>query len=171
MPMAAVFVVLPLCLAYAAISDVLTMTIPNRISVLLIVAFLATAPLVGLDLRDIGIHLAAGGAVFGVCFVLFALNVMGGGDAKLLTSVAVWFGLGGSLVAFLVYVAFFGGLLTIAILLLRMQESRILAIGIPVPRLLFTAKKIPYGVAIAIGGLVAYPGSPLVLKALSQLSS
>ncbi len=30
--------------------------------------------------------------VFLACFALFALNVMGGGDAKLLTASAVWFG-------------------------------------------------------------------------------
>ncbi|MGF6176089.1 A24 family peptidase [Ensifer sp. 4252] len=166
---AAIFVVFPFCLAFAAFSDLFTMTIPNRVSVILLLAFFLVAPVSGLGLTEIGLHVAGAAVVFAVCFVLFALNVMGGGDAKLLTAGAIWFGLTSSLVAFLIYVSFFGGLLTLAILLLRAQESRILAIGIPVPQLLLTAKKIPYGVAIAAGGLVAYPDSPLMLKTLAQL--
>lgn len=114
--------------------------------------------------------MAAALAVFAVCFGLFAVNVMGGGDAKLLTASAVWFRLTPSLTAFLLYVAIFGGLLTLAILMLRRQENTILASGIPVPQLLLTAKKIPYGVAIALGGFAAYPASPLMEAAFARLS-
>ncbi|ASY64910.1 Type IV prepilin peptidase TadV/CpaA [Sinorhizobium sojae CCBAU 05684] len=95
---------------------------------------------------------------------------MGGGDAKLLTASAVWFGLNASLVTFLIYVALFGGLLTLFILLLRRQENTILASGIQFPQLLLTAKKIPYGVAIALGGFASYPSSPLMQAAFAQLS-
>lgn len=170
MSSAAIFIVFPLCLAFAALSDLFTMTIPNRVPAILLGAFLVVALMSGLDAWQIGLHVAAAAVVFAVCFLLFALNVMGGGDAKLLTACAVWFGLTDALVAFLIYVSLFGGLLTVAILLLRTQESRILAAGIPLPRLLFTAKKIPYGIAIALGGFFAYPTSPLMLKALSQLN-
>lgn len=170
MSSAAIFIVFPLCLAFAALSDLLTMTIPNRVPAILLGAFLVIALVSGVDFWQIGLHVAAAAAVFAVCFLLFALNVMGGGDAKLLTACAVWFGLTNALVAFLIYVSLFGGLLTVAILLLRTQESRILAAGIPLPRLLFTAKKIPYGIAIALGGFAAYPTSPLMLQAFSQLN-
>lgn len=94
---------------------------------------------------------------------------MGGGDAKLLTASAIWFGFNASLAAFLLFVAVFGGLLTLAVLLLRSQENLILAARIPVPRLLLTAKKIPYGIAIAFGGFAAYPSSPLMQAAFAQL--
>ncbi|KOF13626.1 peptidase [Ensifer adhaerens] len=170
MSSAAIFIVFPLCLAFAALSDLLTMTIPNRVPAILLGAFLVIALASGVDFWQIGLHVVAAAAVFAVCFLLFALNVMGGGDAKLLTACAVWFGLTNALVAFLIYVSLFGGLLTVAILLLRTQESRILAAGIPLPRLLFTAKKIPYGIAIALGGFAAYPTSPLMLQAFSQLN-
>lgn len=166
---AAIFVVFPFCLAFAAFSDLFTMTIPNRVSAILLCAFFVVALVSGLGVTEIGLHVAGAAAVFAVCFLLFAINVMGGGDAKLLAACAIWFGLTSSLVAFLIYVSFLGGLLTLAILSLRAQESRFLAIGIPMPRLLFTAKKIPYGIAIAAGGLFAYPASPLMLKAFSQL--
>jgi prepilin peptidase CpaA len=167
---AAILVVLPFCLALAAFSDLLTMTIPNRVSGVLLVSFFLIAPLAGFDLAQFGLHVAAASLVFAVCFCLFAANVMGGGDAKLLTASAIWFGLNASLIAFLFYIAVFGGLLTLAVLLLRRQENVILAMRIPVPRLLLTAKKIPYGIAIALGGFAAYPSSPLMQTALAQLS-
>ncbi|MCV9999179.1 prepilin peptidase [Pararhizobium sp. YC-54] len=169
MAQAIIFVIVPLCLAVAAISDLLTMTIPNRVSAILLGAFILVAPLAGLSVAMIGMHLAAGLIVFAACFTLFAMNIMGGGDAKLLTASAVWFGLNASLMEFLVYVSFFGGILTLLILMMRSRENTIIASGFPVPHLLFTAKKIPYGIAIGLGGFLAYPSSPLMMAALAQL--
>jgi prepilin peptidase CpaA len=146
------------------------MIIPNRVSAILLASYLLVAPLAGFDLAQIGLHVAAAALVFSVCFCLFALNVMGGGDAKLLTASAIWFGLNSSLLAFLVYVSIFGGLLTLAVLLLRSKENFILAARIPVPQLLLTAKKIPYGIAIALGGFAAYPSSPLMQAAFAHVS-
>ena len=166
MTQAIIFVVFPLCLAVAACSDFFTMLIPNRVSAILLAAFLVVAPLAGLGLAEIGLHLAAGLVVFSVCFTLFAFNIMGGGDAKLLTASAVWFGLTYSLVEFLIYVSFFGGVLTLAILSLRAHTNVILAAGLPVPGHLLMAKKVPYGIAIGIGAFLAYPTSPLMLAAL-----
>ncbi|HTO33724.1 MAG TPA: prepilin peptidase, partial [Pararhizobium sp.] len=72
---AAIFVVFPLCLAIAAFSDLFTMTIPNRVSAILLGAFVLVAPLAGLGLAGMGVHLLAGLAVFAACFALFALNI------------------------------------------------------------------------------------------------
>ena len=166
MTLAIIFVVFPLCLAVAACSDFLTMLIPNRVSAILLASFVIVAPLAGLGLTEIAMHLAAGLVVFSVCFALFALNVMGGGDAKLLTASAVWFGMTFSLVEFLIYVSFLGGILTFAILSLRSHTNAILASGLPVPGHILSAKKVPYGIAIGIGAFMAYPSSPLMLAAL-----
>ena len=166
MTQAIIFVVFPLCLAVAACSDFLTMLIPNRVSAILLASFFVVAPLAGLGLTDIAMHAAAGLAVFSACFALFALNVMGGGDAKLLTASAVWFGMTLSLFEFLIYVSFIGGILTMGILALRAHTNTILASGLPVPAHLMTAKKVPYGVAIGIAAFMAYPSSPLMLAAL-----
>ncbi|MFT4163102.1 A24 family peptidase [Shinella sp.] len=166
MTLAIIFVVFPLCLAVAACSDFLTMLIPNRVSAILLASFVIVAPLAGLGLTDIAMHLAAGLVVFSVCFALFALNVMGGGDAKLLTASAVWFGMTFSLVEFLIYVSFLGGILTFAILSLRSHTNAILASGLPVPGHILSAKKVPYGIAIGIAAFMAYPSSPLMLAAL-----
>jgi prepilin peptidase CpaA len=166
MTQAIIFVVFPLCLAVAACSDFLTMIIPNRVSAILIAAFVVVAPLAGLDLAAIGMHLSAGLLVFSVCFCLFALNVMGGGDAKLLTASAVWFGMTFSLVEYLVYVSFFGGVLTLGILALRAHGDAIMASGLRLPGHILSARKVPYGVAIGLAAFAAYPSSPLMLAAL-----
>jgi prepilin peptidase CpaA len=168
MTQAIIFVVFPLCLAVAACSDFLTMLIPNRASAILLASFLVVAPLAGMGLEQIAMHLAAGVIVFTFCFALFALNIMGGGDAKLLTASAIWFGLTFSLVEYLVYVSFFGGMLTLAILALRSHTNTILASGLPVPDHLMTAKKVPYGIAIGVAAFVAYPSSPLMMAALGN---
>lgn len=159
---AAILVIFPLCMAVAAFCDLFTMTIPNRVSVILLASFLVVAPLAGLGLMEIGWHLLAGLAVFAVVFVLFALNTMGGGDAKVLTASAVWFGFNDSLIVYMGNVAVVGGALTIFILLIRSQRNLITAIGLPIPRPLLQEKKIPYGIAIGIGGFIAYPSSPLM---------
>ncbi|WEX88620.1 prepilin peptidase [Sinorhizobium garamanticum] len=170
MIVACILVIFPFCLTFAAFTDLFTMTIPNRVSGILLCAFVVVAPLAGLGVGQMGIHIMAATLVFAVCFCLFALKVMGGGDAKLLTASAIWFGLNLSLVEFLLYVSIFGGMLTLAVLLLRKQENTILATGIPVPALLLTAKKIPYGIAIALGAFAAYPSSPLMQAAFARLS-
>ncbi|WP_428427069.1 A24 family peptidase [Pararhizobium sp.] len=166
---AAIFVIFPLCLAFAAFSDLFTMTIPNRISAILLGSFLIVAPFAGLNFASIGMHIIAGLVVFTACFTLFAFNIMGGGDAKLLTASAVWFGFNSSLIEFITWVSIFGGVLTLAILVMRKQEDAILMYGLPVPQLLLTATKVPYGIAIGFGAFFAYPSSPLMQVALGQM--
>ncbi len=159
---AALLVIFPLCVAMAACSDMLTMTIPNRVSVLLLASFIVIAPLAGMGLQTFGLHIAAGLVVLVAVFALFAFNMMGGGDAKLLAACAVWFGLNDSLMMFMIYVAFMGGVLTLLLLSLRARIDNIIGFGIPFPEPLLFEKKIPYGIAIGIGGFLAYPSSPLM---------
>ncbi|EKF60593.1 prepilin peptidase [Agrobacterium albertimagni AOL15] len=165
---AIVFIVLPACLVLAALTDFLEMTIPNWISLLLIGAFVLIAPFSGLSLVEFGWHLAAALLVFLGCFALFALNVMGGGDAKLLTAAALWFGFNTSLFEFLVYTGYLGGLLTIVVMLLRANWDKLATVGVRLPQTLMVAKKIPYAIAIGGAGLLAYPSSPLVVAAIQK---
>jgi prepilin peptidase CpaA len=157
----AVMLILPFCLAAAAVSDVLTMTIPNRVSVAVIVAFVILAPLSGMPWQAIGMNFVAAFAVFAVCFALFVLNIMGGGDAKLLTAAALWFGYDQSLLMFLLAVAYAGGAVTLLVLVIRAKAPTVMALGIPVPPSLATVSKIPYGIAIAIGGLFTIEHAPI----------
>ncbi len=160
---AAIFVVFPLLRAVAAFSDMFSMTIPNRISVLLFLSFVAIAPFAGLGLVDIGWHVAAGLVVLLVCFALFALNVMGGGDAKLLAASAVWFGFGLDLLGYLATVGIYGGLLTLAVLMMRANQQVLMALHLPIPLHFFNSKKgVPYAIAIGLAGLTCYPDSVLM---------
>ncbi|QLF69065.1 prepilin peptidase [Peteryoungia desertarenae] len=166
---AVVFLAVPMSLVLAALTDFLEMKIPNRIPAVLIAGFFVIAPLSGLSFIEFGWHVAAGAAVFSVCFALFALGVMGGGDAKLLTAAAVWFGFNQSLFEFLAFTALLGGALTIAVILLRANWDRLAYAGIPLPQTLMMAKKVPYAIAIGAAGLLTYPQSPLVLEAISRI--
>lgn len=166
---AAIFLIIPLCLAFAAMNDLFTMTIPNRISIVLLLSFVVVAPLAGMDLQTFSMSLVAGLAVFAASFALFAMNTMGGGDAKLLTASAVWFGFDQALAVYMVAVALFGGILTIGILFIRSHHQQIMASGLPVPDSLLVAKKVPYGIAIAAAGLVTYPDAPIVQFAMRAM--
>ncbi|MFJ1308163.1 prepilin peptidase [Agrobacterium sp. P15N1-A] len=170
MVVAAIFLILPFCLAFAALNDLFSMTIPNRITLFLLLSFIIVAPLSGMDWQTFAMSLAAAAAVFLACFALFATNAMGGGDAKLLTATAVWYGFNISLIEFLLAVTFIGGLLTLGILFLRSRSQEVMAIGIPIPDSLMVAKKIPYGIGIAIAGLLTYGDAPIVKAAISSLS-
>lgn len=166
---AVLFLIFPICLILAALTDFLEMTIPNRIPAILLGAFLLIAPFSGLSLVEFGWHLAAAALVFVVCFGLFAINVMGGGDAKLLTAASIWFGFDPTLLTFLAYTGYLGGLLTIVVILLRANWDKVATIGVKLPQTLMTAKKIPYAIAIGAAGLLTYPQSPLVLAAIKGL--
>jgi prepilin peptidase CpaA len=169
---ALIFVVFPFCMLFAAISDALSMTIANRVSLLLVATFIAVAPLTGMAWSDFGMHLAAGAAVLAVTFGLFALGGMGGGDAKLLAATAVWMGFGVSLAEYLVVAAILGGFLTLCILAYRKSALAVFTRHSPVLRHFANETVgVPYGIALGLGGLIAYPDSPLMAWALQRLVS
>src|SRR5688500_6348043 len=116
---AASFVVFPFCMAFAAVSELLSMSIAIRVSHLLIVTFGVVPPLTGMEWSQYAWHFAAAGAVLFATFSLFAIGGMGGGDAKLMTATALWMGFGIELMQYLVASAFIGGILTVAILSYR----------------------------------------------------
>ena len=147
----------PALMAFAAASDLFTMTISNRISMLLIAGFAVLGLVGGMSLPDIGSHVGAGAAVLVVAVSGFAFGWVGGGDAKLAASVGLWFGFG-HLLDFLLYASLFGGALTLLLLQAR-QWPLPQALGRQ-PWLLKLHDKetgIPYGIALALGALMVYP--------------
>ncbi|WP_025030874.1 A24 family peptidase [Nitratireductor aquibiodomus] len=168
---AAIFVIFPFCMVFAAISDILSMTIANRVSLLLLVAFLVLAPFTGMQWSQIGLHLAAGALVLSATFVLFAVGGMGGGDAKLLSATAVWFGLSTALVQYLVLASVFGGILTVALVYFRNSPLAHFTGGNSLLQHLANGKAgIPYGIALGVAGLVTYPETPIMQWALARLA-
>ena len=84
--------IFPGLMAFAAMMDLFTMTIPNRISILLAVAFVLVAPLTAMGWEEYFMHLGTGFAVLAIGILLFALGLLGGGDAKLLAAASLWLG-------------------------------------------------------------------------------
>ncbi|MBD3755999.1 MAG: prepilin peptidase [Gammaproteobacteria bacterium] len=158
---AAVLVLFPILVAYAGSSDLFTMTIPNRVSLLLVAAFFAMALAVGMPLSSLGNHALGGIVVFLPCLIMFSLGWMGGGDAKVASAIAIWFGFGPDLLAFVLFTAVYGLLLTYGLLVFRFVPvlPGFLARQDWVFRLHHPKTGIPYGIAIAAAALHVYSSS------------
>lgn len=167
---ALVFSVFPFCMVYAAVSDTLSMTISNRVPLIMLAAFAVVVPFVGMGWQEAGLHVAAGLLVLAVTFGLFAIGAMGGGDAKLLSATALWMGLNLHLMDYLVYSALAGGALTLAILIYRKSPlSAVTGHSVFLRNFTEQAPGVPYGIALGIGGLLAFPSSPLAAWATQRL--
>lgn len=134
--------VLALILVVAAVIDVRTYTISNRLN--LAVALLAPVYWWAAAIPlwpDAALHVAVAVGVFALLAIAFYIGMMGGGDVKLAAALALWFS-PESTVRFLVFMSIAGGLVTFVVMAIHRLHSRE---GKP---------QVPYGVAIAIGALV-----------------
>ena len=147
----------PALMLYAAWSDLFTMTISNRISLLLVAGFAVMAFLVGLSPVDVLWHVGAGLLVLGIAFACFACGWIGGGDAKLAAATALWLGFD-PLMGYFVYASLFGGVLTLAIMRYRLMPLPALLEGQDWAMRLHRADAgVPYGIALAAAALAVYP--------------
>jgi prepilin peptidase CpaA len=152
---------------FAAVSDLFTMTISNRVSIALVVIFIPLAYLSGMTPADIGIHLAIGFGLLVVTFFMFAFGWIGGGDAKLAAATAIWVGWD-QLADYGLDAALLGGVLTLGILQLRRWPLPEWANSVEwLPRLHDRNAGVPYGIALAAAGLFVYPETHLWVAALS----
>jgi prepilin peptidase CpaA len=169
---ALIFVVFPFCMVFAAVSDMLSMTIANRVSLVLVVTFAVVAPLTGMEWTAYGWHFAAAGLALSVTFAMFAIGGMGGGDAKLIAASSLWLGFNFNLLGYLVISSVIGGVLTVLILMYRKSPlADVTGQNMFLRHFADRKSGIPYGLALGLGGLFAYPDSPLALWAIEQLST
>lgn len=147
----------PGAMVLAAITDLTTMTIRNRLVLVLIAGFIVLAPLAGFTLYDMALNLGLAGAVFVVGFTLFSMGWIGGGDAKLAAATVLWLGPAGVL-AYLVYTGLIGGILALAIVAFRQVE---LPAGWRsaawLQQLHAPHTGVPYGAAMAPAALLVFP--------------
>ena len=161
-------VLFPVLMAFAAASDLLTMTIPNRLSLALVAGFVVFAVAGGLGAQAILLHVLAGALVLAVTFAMFAFGWIGGGDAKLAAATALWLGFG-QLPDYFFIAALGGGALTIAVLALRYFPLPGFALGWTwLSRMHDRNAGVPYGIALAAAALVVYPQSEIWTAALSS---
>lgn len=128
-------------LVVAAVGDWRTRIIPNRLNAAIALLAIPYWWSIGLPLwPGVALQLALGATVFALFAIAFRFNAMGGGDVKLAAAVALWLPFAG-VVKLLVIMSIAGGVLTLAMLAAHRMAK---AAGQP---------EIPYGIAIAFGGI------------------
>lgn len=150
-------VLFPALMMIAALMDVMTMTIRNRLVMAIVAGYAILAPLAGVPPYEMGSSLGLAAGVFAGGFTMFTLGWIGGGDVKLAAATVLWLG-SGHVVDYLVYTALLGGGLTLAVLAFR-------RIVLParwnscawVKRLHASQSGVPYGAAMAPAALMVFP--------------
>ena len=134
-------IALAIALVFAASTDIKRRQIDNWLNASIALAAPVFWWTSGLSLwPDVALQFAVAIGAFALLSILFALRMMGGGDVKLLTALALWIE-PNAFLQLLIIMAIAGGVLTIvmgAYHFLQNQKERL---------------AIPYGVAIAFGGL------------------
>jgi prepilin peptidase CpaA len=136
------------------------MTISNKVSILLMAGFVGVAYATGMSWETFGWHWAMFALVLVVSFVLFAIGAIGGGDAKLAASTALWLGWEHTLIYILI-ASIIGAFLTL--LMLRLRGNIIPA---PIEKVDWIARLyradtgIPYGIALGAAAVAVYPRTP-----------
>lgn len=134
-------ILLAVLLLMAAWSDIRTRTISNELNATIALMAIAFWWVAGEALwPDVAIRIGVAIALFVLCALLFMLRMMGGGDVKMIAALALWLPFG-ALMVMLTVMALAGGVITLALLIRQRWRP-----NLPRP-------EIPYGVAIAIGGL------------------
>lgn len=147
----------PALMAFAASSDLFTMTISNRVSLALVAGFAVMAFVIGMNSHAILSHLGAAAAVLAVTFIFFARGWIGGGDAKLAAATALWLGFD-QLMNYLLYASLLGGVLTFLVLRFRFLPLPAALAGQDwAQRLHRMDAGVPYGIALAASALLVYP--------------
>lgn len=157
------FLFFPFFMALAAMIDMVTMTISNKISIVLIAGFCILAYLIGMDLKTFGWNWVMFAVVLSVGFTLFAFNIIGGGDAKFAASTSLWFGWENTL-EFIVYASLIGGVITLVLLKVRTMPlpSRVERVEWAT-RLWRADTGVPYGIALGLAALLVYPNTHWML--------
>jgi prepilin peptidase CpaA len=155
--------ILPALMILAAVSDCASLRIPNWLTGLTALAFFPMALVTGMPLTALGWHIAAGTMLFFAGYALFAAGLFGGGDAKLMAAAGLWFGTSQA-IEFLVMTAIAGGILALVVALWSAASVVWDATGSDRTtgirqRLKQWAPKVPYGIALAVGAILAFPGT------------
>jgi prepilin peptidase CpaA len=152
---------LPILLIIAAAGDVVSLRIPNWLTIVTALLFFPMAFLTGMPMSEFGTHILAGVILFAAGFVFFQFGVFGGGDAKLMAAAGLWFGTSQTL-PFLLATALAGGALAFVVgiwsMLLLSWEINGSGKGLGAfgKQILEMKPNVPYGLAFAIGGILAF---------------
>ena len=153
----AVVVMFPGMMILSASMDFLTMTIPNRIPAALTLGYFVLAAAGGMPPPAVPYDVSCGLVILVMMFAMFSLGWIGGGDAKLAAATALWIGWG-SILDYAVAVSLCGGLLSLGLLMARARPLPPVLAQLPgIVRLHDREAGVPYGIALAVAGLIEYP--------------
>lgn len=166
-----ILIVFSLGMAYAAYNDITRMKIPNKVCLYMVGTFLFFVPFVwgqwaetGNAWATFGEHVMVGVGIFMFTFLLFLTGSFGAGDAKLLAATSLWWTTP-ELVIFLCYTVIAGGVAGLFMLFGR-RFVPISVLTMPwIQPMLSRKGNIPYGLAMAIGGLLTLPKSSIFMSA------
>lgn len=145
----------------AGVSDIRRLVIPNMYSVYAVAAFVAAYGVVMLSgnaviFKAVQWHLLSAAVMFGVTFIMFGLKMLGAGDSKFATACALWVTVR-DLPAFIFYMTIMGAVLGLVSLYLRKNKPFANPqIGGWIEQVQGGASKVPYGVAITFGMIIAF---------------
>lgn len=128
-------------LIVAAVIDCRTFTISNRLNLLVALGAPVYWWAAHLPAHEIAWQVGFAAGVFVLLALAFYAGLMGGGDVKLATALALWFSPPAT-IRFIILMSLAGGVLTLLVVLVHRARGKE---GKP---------EIPYGVAIAVGGLL-----------------
>lgn len=135
----------------SCVSDVKSLRIPNAYVVAILLAFVPAFLIAPEQFGAWWEHLGAFAAIFAITYVMFAVGMIGGGDAKLGSALALWVGLKG-LMAYVFYMAVVGGVLGLFSLLLKKKKPFTKPKkGSWVATVQDGGNAVPYGIALSIG--------------------
>jgi prepilin peptidase CpaA len=155
---------LPALLITAAASDVMSLRIPNWLTLLIAILFFPMALATHMPLDEFGSHLLAGVILFIVGFLFFQAGVFGGGDSKLMAAAGLWFGTA-KMLPFLFMTALAGGVLALVVAFwsafmisweIEGENAPLASLG---KKLRLLGPNVPYGFAFALGGIIAFKDS------------
>ncbi len=154
-----VMVIWPFLLVYAAIGDFMTMRIPNWLNLSIFLLFFPAAFLAGMPLEQFFWHVLNFVIVLVVGVTLAMTIRFGGGDAKMMAALAIWFS-GQKVLLFLAYSGIAGGILAIVMKVWQIVrvEDAVWNDG-RLSKRLFKKLDLPYGIAFASGALLTFPES------------
>ena len=147
----------PFLMIYSAFSDLVSMTIPNKVSLALMAGFVPFAWWTGMDMETFAWHWALFAVVLVTAIVIFAFGQIGGGDAKLAAATVLWLGWEHTL-SYLFLASMIGAVLTIVMMRLRgnLIPARIVNVEW-IARLYRADSGIPYGIALGAAAMMTYP--------------
>jgi prepilin peptidase CpaA len=139
----------------ACVSDARSLKIPNLYSVIIIAlfpaAFLATPELFGKWWE----HLGSLGAIFVITYLMFAAGMMGGGDTKLGTALALWVGLP-AVLPYVIWMGAAGGIVALLSLYFKKKKPfKSPRAGSWPAQVQEGRNAVPYGIAISFGAWAA----------------